>query len=117
LVGFGFQAPSMPLVVVCTPLPVPSLLIQPRPMRFDRRAFGFGADQLGIACAVRLAEGVAAGDQRHGLLVVHRHAREGLAHVAAGGHRVGVAVRAFGVHVDQAHLHGGQRVLQLALAA
>jgi hypothetical protein len=31
--------------------------------------------------------------------------------------RVGVAVRAFRVHVDQAHLHGGQRVVQVALAA
>src|SRR5687768_4099491 len=37
--------------------------------------------QAGVARAVRLAESVAAGDQRHGLLVVHRHAGEGLANV------------------------------------
>ena len=36
----------------------------------------------GVAGAVRLAEGVAAGGQRDGLLVVHAHAREGLANVA-----------------------------------
>jgi hypothetical protein len=66
---------------------------------------------------VRLAEGVSAGHERDGLLVVHRHAGEGLAHIAARGHRIGLAVGAFGVHVDQAHLHGGQRVLQLAVAA
>ncbi len=78
----------------------------------DGRAFGLGANELGVAGAMRLAEGVAAGDERDGFFVVHRHAREGLAHVAAGGHRVGVAVRAFGVDVDQAHLHGGQRVRQ-----
>jgi hypothetical protein len=66
---------------------------------------------------VGLAEGVATGDQRDGLLVVHRHAREGLADVAGGGERIGVAARALGVDVDEAHLHGGQRVGQLAVTA
>jgi hypothetical protein len=59
---------------------------------------------------VGLAEGVAAGDERDGLLVVHRHAGEGLADVARRGERIGVAVGALGVDVDQAHLHGGERV-------
>jgi hypothetical protein len=66
--------------------------------------------------AVRLAEGVAAGDERDGLLVVHGHAAEGLADVLGRRERIGVAVRALRVHVDEAHLHGGERVLQLALA-
>ena len=66
---------------------------------------------------MRLAESVAAGDQRHRLFVVHRHARKGLANIARRGHRVGVAVGAFRVHVDQAHLHGGQRICQFAVAA
>jgi hypothetical protein len=66
---------------------------------------------------VGLAEGVAAGDQGHGFLVVHGHAGEGVADVARGRDRVAIAVRAFGVDVDQAHLHGGQRVLEVALAA
>ena len=46
------------------------------------------------ARAVALAEGVAAGDERDGLLVVHRHAREGFADVAARRDRIGIAVRA-----------------------
>jgi hypothetical protein len=69
-----------------------------------------------IARAVAFAEGVAAGDQRDGLLVVHGHAGEGLADVAAGGDRIRVAVRAFRVHVDQAHLHGGERVFEIPVA-
>ena len=64
-----------------------------------------------------LAEGVAAGDECHGLFVVHGHAGEGLADVACRASGVGVAVRAFGVHVDQAHLHGGKRIGQFAIAA
>ncbi|MNT98784.1 hypothetical protein D3C72_2414480 [compost metagenome] len=55
-----------------------------------------------------------AGDQRHGFLIVHGHAAEGFTDVLAGGHRVRVAFRAFRVHVDQAHLHGRQRVFQIA---
>ena len=66
-------------------------------------------------CAVRLAEGVAAGNQRHGLFVVHGHAPEGLADVLRGGDRVGLAVGTFRVHVDEAHLHGGERLLELAV--
>ena len=62
------------------------------------------------------AEGVAAGDERDGLFVVHRHAREGLSNVTAGGDRVRVAVRPFRIHVDQAHLHGGERILEIPVA-
>ena len=42
--------------------------------------------------------------------------REGLADVVRRGERVGVAVRALGVHVDEAHLDGGERILELAVA-
>ncbi len=62
---------------------------------------------------MHLAERVPARRQRDGLIVVHRHARERLADVAARTHRIGLAVGALRVHVDQAHLHGSQRVLQL----
>ncbi len=65
-----------------------------------------------VASTMGLAEAVAAGDQRHGLLVVHRHAREGLADVARRRERIRLAVRPFRIDVDQAHLHGGQRILQ-----
>jgi len=61
-----------------------------------------------------LAEAVATGDQRHGFLVVHAHAREGVADVLRGQQRIGITVRAFGAHVDQAHLHRGQGVFQVA---
>jgi hypothetical protein len=61
---------------------------------------------------VALAEGVAAGGEGDGLLVIHAHAGEGLANVAAGLERVGIAARAFRIDVDQTHLDGGQRVLK-----
>ncbi len=84
----------------------------------ERRPFRLVTDVLvGIGGAMGLAERVTAGDQRHGLLVVHRHAAERLADVARRGHRIGVAVGAFGVDVDQAHLHRTQRVGELTIAA
>ena len=58
---------------------------------------------------------MAARDQGDGLLVVHRHPAEGLADVARGGDRVGVAVGALRVDVDQAHLDRGERALELAI--
>src|ERR1035437_8003696 len=52
------------------------------PLLLDGGAFGLGADILArIGCAVGLAEGVSAGDERDGLLVVHRHARERFANI------------------------------------
>jgi hypothetical protein len=63
-----------------------------------------------------LAEGVPTGDQRDGLLVVHRHPAEGLADVDRRGERVGVAIRGLRVDVDQTHLHGRERVVEVALA-
>ena len=86
-------------------------------LRLDRAALGLGADVVAVAGAVGLAERVAAGDQRDGLLVVHRHPAERLADVARGRERVGVAVRALGVDVDEAHLHRAERAGELAVAA
>ena len=63
-----------------------------------------------------LAEGVPAGDERDGLFVVHGHACEGLSNVTAGGDRIRVAVRPFRVHVDQAHLHGGEGIFEIPVA-
>src|SRR6476659_4978785 len=85
-------------------------------LRLERGALGLRADQVGVTGAMGLAEGVATGDECDGLLVVHRHAGEGLADVARGGHRVGVAVGALRVDVDQAHLDGTEGLLELALA-
>ena len=66
---------------------------------------------------MRLAEGMTAGGQGHGLVIVHGHAGKSLANIARRCERVGVAVRAFGVDIDQAHLHGAERVFKLAVAA
>ena len=83
---------------------------------FQGRGFRLRADEGGIACAVGLAEGVATGHEGDGFFVIHRHAAKGFAHIAARGNRIGHAIGAFGVHVDQAHLHGSERVIQLTLA-
>ena len=80
-------------------------------------ALGLGTDQVGVAGAVGLAEGVAAGDEGDGLLVVHRHPPERLPDVPGGEGGVGVPVRALGVDVDEAHLHGAERTGELAVAA
>src|SRR6185312_14475333 len=83
----------------------------------DGAAFRLRTDQRRIAGAVGLAEGVAARDQRDRLLVVHRHAEEGLADVLGRRDRVRIAVRAFRIDVDKAHLHRTERLRQLAFAA
>ena len=55
--------------------------------------------------------------QRHGFLIIHRHAGEGFAHILTAQKRVRIAIRALRVHINQTHLNSGQRVGQLALAA
>ena len=42
LSGFGFQAPSRPLVIVSPPLPLPNLFVQPKPCCCEARALGLG---------------------------------------------------------------------------
>ena len=63
------------------------------------------------------AEAVTAGNERNRLFVIHRHAGEGLADVARRGQRIRFSVGAFRVHVNQAHLHRGQGIRQIAIAA
>ena len=77
----------------------------------DGAALGLSADVGVIAATVSLADGVTATGQCRGLFVVHRHAAEGFTHVQRGQDRVGVAVDALGVDVDQAHVNRCQRVL------
>ncbi len=66
---------------------------------------------------MRLAKGVPTGDEGNRLLIVHRHAGKGLTDVACRGQRVRVAIRAFRVHVDQAHLYRRQRIRQFTVSA
>jgi len=69
-----------------------------------------------LAGTMGLAESVTAGDQRHGLFVVHRHAAERLANVVCRGQRVGVSVWALSIHIDETHLHGREWILEIALS-
>ena len=117
-VGVLDHAPSSPLVMVSLPLPLPKRVLPAEALLIEGRGLGLGPDVLGRGRrAVRFAERVAADDQRRGLLVVHRHAAERFPDVAGGGQRIGLAVRALRVHVDQAHLHGAERPGELAVAA
>ena len=79
---------------------------------FQIFALGVGAQVSGAAVAVGLADGVSTGRQGCGLLVVHGHAGKGHTHVVSGTQGIRLAANAFGVDVDQAHLHGSQRVLE-----
>ena len=80
---------------------------------FERGALRLGTHVGRRAGAVGLAEGVTSGDERHRLLVVHRHAGEGLADVLGRRDRIRVAVGALRVDVDQAHLDRRERVLEI----
>ena len=91
-------------------LPAQALLL-------DAGGFRLWAYQGGIASAVGFAKGMAAGNQRDRFFVVHRHAGEGLADIPGGGERIRIAVRPFRVHIDQAHLHGGEGILEFPVAA
>ena len=83
----------------------------------DAGGFGFRADEGRVARAMAFAESVTAGNERHGLLVVHRHAAEGLADIASRSDRIRIAVRSFRIDVDQSHLDGAERILQFPVAA
>src|SRR5512137_580968 len=65
-------------------LPAQALLL-------DASRFGLWPNMFRIAGAVGLAEGVAACDESHRLLVVHRHASEGLADIPRRSDRIRVA--------------------------
>ena len=95
------------------------LVIHPaQALLLDVRTLRLGAEVRGTAVAVGLADGVAAGGERDGLFIIHRHAGERGSHVVRRAQRVGLAVDALGVDVDEAHLHRGQRILQrFAIAA
>ena len=67
-----------------------------------RQAGGFrlGPHMGSGAGAVGLAKGMAAGNERHRFLVVHRHARERLTNVPRCGDRIRIAVGPFRVDVN-----------------
>src|SRR5207253_9621071 len=91
-------------------LPAQALLLEGSTLRFP-------TDVLGIDRTMALAEGVAPGDEGNGLLVVHRHAAEGLPDVLGGSERIRVAVGPLRIHVDQAHLHRADGPAELPVAS
>ena len=114
VVGPGALQPAGDRVVALAAakvvLPAETLLLQAGALRF-------GADVLGIrGGTMGLADRVAADDERNGLLVIHRHAAERLANVLCCKGRVRDAARPLRVHVDQAHVIGAERPLDLPLA-
>src|SRR2546422_5711903 len=62
-----------------------------------------------------LSEGVTAGNERDGFFVVHRHAGECFPDIACRSDWIGPSIRTFRVHVDQAHLHRAERLLQVTI--
>ncbi len=102
------------LVIASEPLPGFVPVRPAEPLLFKTGTLGFGAAVFRrVGGAVGLAEGVAARDQRHGLLVIHGHAAERLADVPGRGERIRLPSGTLGIHVDQAHLDGAGRFLQL----
>src|SRR5580704_17585398 len=84
----------------------------------DVGAFWFIAYILsGNTSAVRFAEGVTAGNQRNCFFVIHRHTGKSLSDVTCRSNRIGLSVRPFRIHIDQAHLHRAQRILKITIAA
>ena len=104
----GDRVAAVPRAVVAHPA---------QALRFHRRGFRLGPFVRFRDGAMALAEGMAAGDQGDGLLVVHRHAAEGGTDVLGGGHVIAAGVRAFRVDVDKAHVGRAERWLQIAVAA
>src|SRR5262249_26242228 len=87
------------------------------PLLFEGRALRFGTDELGRrGGAVGFAEGVAAGNQGHRLLIIHGHPAERLLDVPRRRERIGFAVWALRIHVDQAHLNGAERIFEHPVA-
>src|SRR5207253_7692958 len=68
------------------------------------------------AGAMGLAEGVAAGGERNGLFVIHRHPLERDLDVAGGPQWVWHASGALRIDANEAHLDRCQRVLELHVA-
>ena len=92
-------------------LPAEALLLQ-------AGTLWFGTDvAICWGSTMSLADRVAADDERKGLLVIHRHAAERFANVLCCKGRIGVEARPLRVHVDQAHVIGAERPLDLLVAA
>src|SRR5882724_5493127 len=91
-------------------LPAQALLL-------DTGGFRLCAHQFRIASAVGFAERVPTGNERNGLLVIHRHARECLSDIARRSDWIWLSIRPFRIHIDQPHLHRSEGVLKITITA
>src|SRR5208283_807743 len=72
--------------------------------------------QCRITGAVGFAERVPAGNERNGLLVIHRHTGESLSDIPCRGYGVRVSIGPFRVHVNQAHLNRAEGIGEITIA-
>jgi len=103
------QAPSRPLPIVSPPLPLRSFSSSRGPCRFDAAPSGSGphGSRAG-ACTCRRAAGERARRSLRRFMAMRGRSRE-----RRGRRRPDRGCRsALRVHVDQAHLHGGERVFR-----
>ena len=119
LIGFGWsRRPRCHCRSYRRPYRCRKLVFQPRPCSSMVGSLRFRVPRTAFASAgtVTLAECVPASDKCDGLFVIHRHAtRRSLERLRPRSNRIRIAVRAFRVHVDQAHLHGGKRILEFSV--
>ena len=98
------------LAAAKTVLPSEALLLDAGPFRFGTDVF------VGISGAVGFAERVSTGNQRHCLLVVHRHSAERFTNVMCGSRGIRIPVGPLRIDIDQSHLDGSQWILEIPVA-
>src|ERR1700732_2906249 len=91
--------------------PAQALLLNGGALRFSADIFAR------IGSAVGFAERVRAGNERNGLLVIHRHASECFADIACRTDWIGLSVGPLRIHINQSHLNCGERFIELTIAA
>ena len=80
----------------------------------DRLTGRLGTDTItGLVRTMGLTKRVTARNQRDCFFVIHRHTTKGLADIMGREHRIGVAVGAFGVHINQTHLYRCEPITKL----
>ncbi|CAI8174517.1 MAG: Uncharacterised protein [SAR116 cluster bacterium] len=79
--------------------------------------FRFSTNKAGITGTMRLAKSMPARNKCYGFFIIHCHPRKGLADITGRSHRIRLAVRAFRIDIDQAHLNSGKRVFKLTVAS
>ena len=114
-VGVVVHAPSSPLVIVCTPCPLPNVFFHPR--LCSSMLAAAGSVTYIFACigrAVRFAKGVTSCNECHGFLIIHCHATKSLADVTRCRNRIRFSVRTFRIYIDQSHLNRTKGIFEFA---